>query len=362
MPFFIHHLSSDLVKMATENFDALNYALSPIFVSKGVTVSQYLRQWKCSSVRGDRPRHLRGAEQTFTHATVGVLPWSCADRDSWCCWYFTAIASVLSSCLCISYDIIPPYNIPQTTVTSRRHWKILRCLREHTPFPMLDPHPSPPSARENPVSAGGNFRLNFLPPSEDLKHPHRPRLPSLPEHFQAENTRYQVTLADVRTILAQLDPLATLLFHFKVAAQIFAETSRSNFCSELSKRRWTRVWRPPFCVSLSPLHFEFSNALQRHLFGKLNPEVSDRASMAPLTSVTCQPSSCLPANCYSEGSPSPEKKNHKYAWSHPPRSVLSFNWPPKSSVKKLQGMWGWRVWKLVASPSQRACCNPVITS
>lgn len=45
---FILLLSSDLVKMATENFDALdaalNYALLPIFISKGVTVSQYLRQ------------------------------------------------------------------------------------------------------------------------------------------------------------------------------------------------------------------------------------------------------------------------------------------------------------------------------
>lgn len=91
------------------------------------------------------------------------LPWSCADSDSWCCWYFSAIASVLLSCLCISYDIMPPYITPQTTVTRRRHWKILRCLREHTPFPMLDPHPSPPSMRESPVSAAGKFRLNFFP-------------------------------------------------------------------------------------------------------------------------------------------------------------------------------------------------------
>lgn len=115
------------------------------------------------------------------------LPWSCADRDSWCCWYFSAIASVLLSCLCTSYEIIPPYNIPQTTVTSRRHWKILRCLREHTPFPMLDPHPSPLSARQNPVSAAGNFPTQllffFLPPGEDPL-----SLPSLPEHFQAETT------------------------------------------------------------------------------------------------------------------------------------------------------------------------------
>lgn len=70
----------------------------------------------------------------------------------------------------------PPYIIPQTTVTSSRHWKIRRCLREHTPFPMLDPHPSPPSARVSPVSAGGNFRLNFLHPSQ-----------SLPEHFHSRN-------------------------------------------------------------------------------------------------------------------------------------------------------------------------------
>lgn len=84
---------------------------------------------------------------------------------------------------------MPPYIIPQTTVTSRRHWKILRCLREHTPFPMLDPHPSPLSKRESPVSAAGKFRPNFFffffftPMTKEAL-----LLTSLPEHFHAENT------------------------------------------------------------------------------------------------------------------------------------------------------------------------------
>lgn len=62
---------------------------------------------------------------------------------------------------------MPPYNIPHTTVTSSRHWKILRCLREHTPFPMTDPHPDPDPHpephRQTPTSVLlQNFRPNLV--------------------------------------------------------------------------------------------------------------------------------------------------------------------------------------------------------
>lgn len=66
-----------------------------------------------------------------------VLPWSWADSDSWCCWYFRAIASVFFNCLCISYDIMNAYILPQMTVISKKDWNIFLCLLEHTPFPIL---------------------------------------------------------------------------------------------------------------------------------------------------------------------------------------------------------------------------------
>lgn len=64
---------------------------------------------------------------------------------------------------------MPPYNIPHTTVTSSRHWKILRCLREHTPFPMTDLHPDldshPDPVCQTPSSV---LQQNFRPPQKKI--------------------------------------------------------------------------------------------------------------------------------------------------------------------------------------------------
>lgn len=83
-------------------------------------------------------------QRVWRNAFLGciVLPWSWADSDSWCCWYFRAIASVFFNCLCISYDIMNAYILPQMTVISKKDWNIFLCLLEHTPFPILTLVPS----------------------------------------------------------------------------------------------------------------------------------------------------------------------------------------------------------------------------
>lgn len=60
------------------------------------------------------------------------------------------------------------------------------------------------------------------------------------------------------------------------------------------------------CVVSSPLLVVvFPDAIQSSLWEKsIKAQVPDEASIAPLTLVTCQPSSCLPSWYNSEGSPS----------------------------------------------------------
>lgn len=167
---------------------------------------------------------------------------------------------------------MPPYNIPQTTVSSSRHWKILRCLREHTPFPMLDPHPSPLSARENPSLLRQTSEATFI-----FK-----KKPSLPEHSPHGNyTSSPFTCWCAHYYYFFQRNGATLRWNFKGTAQIcfhghFAVKVR---LVEAATRLRSR---------LRPLHLQpgnFSDALPH----KLNPQVPDEASMAPLTPVTCQP-------------------------------------------------------------------------
>lgn len=177
---------------------------------------------------------------------------------------------------------MPPYNIPHTTVTSSRHWKILRCLREHTPFPMTDPHPDP-DPRPEPHSQTPtsvllqNFRPNFEGKKREKKK--KKRILSRPSLTPPYCT---LTRQALPAASCALNRLLHLLLRVKSSATCLWNPKGAARFSDKVQLSAARIAAPsPYTCSTGGT---FGDAVPV----KLDPQAADEASMAPITPVTCQ--------------------------------------------------------------------------